>query len=86
MLFLLACLMKWYHIHCTPPIFLATSNSLSLSLSLSLRMYFSLYSKTYSLDVLQQRPLPDNIDVDPGKLEEYLNDEEFPVSYICVCV
>ena len=38
--------------------------------------------RKYSLSRLQQRPLPEGVDAQ--KLETYLNDEEFQVSYLWV--
>ena len=38
--------------------------------------------RRYSLSQLQQRPLPEGVDLQ--KLETYLNDEEFQVSYLWI--
>lgn len=42
--------------------------------------YEKLSKSVYTFEELQRRPLPDG--VNPNKLETYLSDEEFVVSYI----
>ena len=44
------------------------------------RVFALLSRDNYSWEELQQRPLPDG--VDPSRLEKYLNDDDFVVSYI----
>ena len=48
-----------------------------------LEVVLSKLSKTnYSWEELQQRPLPDG--VDPSRLEQYLNNEDFQVKFLLI--
>ena len=49
--------------------------------STNLEVVLSALSRsTYSWEELQKRPLPDG--VDPSRLEKYLDDEDFKVTYL----